>query len=157
MQDKRSKISGNPVHQFAPSGSSINGDTVDIPRSNGTLRVSFCRGSALSRLVVADRVCSQPMPLQIAGRISQYTDSFLNTQIKASASASMLLVILPRLTLFNELVSHMMCQSFCHVSVQHPHLELLLSICQDSKLLALISPTDRIGRKVDNFSSDYLG
>lgn len=48
-------ICRNPIRHGARSGSSINGEAVDIPRSDSELGVSFCRGSTASRLVVGER------------------------------------------------------------------------------------------------------
>lgn len=45
----------NPICHSTRSGSSINGDTVDIPCSNSELGVSFCLGSTVSRFVVGER------------------------------------------------------------------------------------------------------
>lgn len=140
-----SEIGTSPIRHGAPSGSSISGDTVDISsRSNGELCVSFCRGSTPPRLVVGDRVCSQPMLPQIAGRFSQCSDSLLNTQSEHQLPApALLLVILPRLILLIQLVSHVMCQTTMCV-------ELFLSIWWNPDLLNF----SRTGRTADCWSKE---
>lgn len=91
------------------------------------------------------------MVLQIAENFSQYSDSLLNAQSEHQLPTPMLLlVILPRLILLIEPVSHVTCQSVRHVP--RLHLAPFSAICWNPKSLALISPIEKIGRKVDSLS-----
>lgn len=98
-------------------------------------------------------VCSQPMLPQIAGRLSQYSDSLLNTQSEHRLPAPMLLlVIIPRFILLNGLLSHVMCQSFQRVCVFLPLKDCCCRCVGIQNLCCRFLPLTRPAGKITAFT-----